>query len=121
MAQQTKAEQNPTQTMMSAFQDMQKAGLDPARWMGTAWMEHMSSLGSEWLSFVSDRIQEDVKTQHALLHCKDLSAAQHIQMQFLQKAMDDYQAETGKMVEMGTQMMEDLKTSWKTDFASKKK
>ncbi|MBM7066457.1 phasin family protein [Actibacterium sp. 188UL27-1] len=119
MAGQTKEDHSPTQTMLSAFQDMQKAGLGPAAWMGTTWMQHMSSLGSEWLTFVSERIQEDVKTQHALLHCKDLATAQHVQMQFLQKAIDDYQAETGKIVEMNTQIMDDLRASWQADPAGK--
>lgn len=72
----------------------------PATWLGSAWFENMSDLGSELMSFVADRIKEDVRVQHELLHCKSLTEIQTVQAAFLQKAFDQYQAETGKLVEM---------------------
>ena len=74
--------------------------LSPAAWMGTAWFERVADLGSEVTSFVADRIKEDVQTQHALLHCKSLLEVQKVQAEFLQKAFDQYQAETGKLIKM---------------------
>jgi hypothetical protein len=76
------------------------ASLTPAAILGRAWMEGMAELGSEWTTFVADRIKEDVKTQHALLHCKSVTEAQQVQAAFLQKAIDQYAAETGKLIEM---------------------
>ncbi|MEL6549038.1 MAG: phasin family protein [Pseudomonadota bacterium] len=86
----------------------QHAGLGSLSWLGTKWVETLSDVGAEWLSFVADRVQEDVKMQHALLHAKDLSEIRHIQAQFLQKAMDDYHDETGKMVEFCSKAMLDI-------------
>lgn len=78
--------------------------LSPATWMGTAWLESFADLGSEISSFVADRIKADVQTQHALLHCKTLPEVQHVQAEFLQKAFDQYQAETGKLVDLSVEM-----------------
>jgi hypothetical protein len=72
--------------------------------LGAAWFEALGDMSAEVLSFVADQVQEDVKVQHEILHCKNVKELQHIQSQFLQKAMDQYQAETGKLVEMSTKV-----------------
>ena len=81
---------------------LQQAGLGNMMGISTAWAEAISDMGAEVASFVAERIKEDVKTQHAILHCKNAGDLQQIQANFIQKAMDQYQAETGKLVEMGT-------------------
>ena len=86
-----------------AFAQLQDAGLSNFTGFGTAWMEALSDMGAEVAGFVADRIKEDVKTQHEMLHCKNVADLQHIQAKFIQKAMDQYQAETGRLVEMSTQ------------------
>ncbi|QPH52940.1 phasin family protein [Pontivivens ytuae] len=104
--QSTKAEEAQaaaTGTTSTAAEDiatMQKLGFDNFSAMGTTWAETMSELGSEVVSFMAERIREDVKTQHEILHCKNMSDLQKIQARFMQKAIDQYTAETGKLVEM---------------------
>ena len=71
--------------------------------MGTAWVEVLGEMGSEVMSFVADRIREDVKTQHRMLHCKDVGELQRIQSEFVQTAIEQYKAETGKLVELSQQ------------------
>jgi hypothetical protein len=88
------------ETPESPLAQLQEAGLGSMLGMGTAWMEAFSDLGAEVANFVADRIREDVKTQHKILHCKDVAELQHIQAQFVQKAIEDYQTETGRLVEM---------------------
>ena len=80
---------------------LQQAGMGNLMGMGTAWIEAVGAMSAEVASFIATRIQEDVKTQHEILHCKNPADLQHIQAQFIQKAIDQYQAETGKLVEMG--------------------
>ena len=80
---------------------MQDQGMKAMSRMGLAWAESLSDLSSEVLSFVADRIQEDVKTQHKMLHCKNVAELQHIQAEFVQKAIDQYTAESGRLVKMG--------------------
>ncbi|WP_299031301.1 phasin family protein [uncultured Sulfitobacter sp.] len=86
----------------NAMTQLQEAGLGSMMGMGTAWVEAISDMSAEVASFVAERIKEDVKTQHEVLHCNNAADLQHIQAQFIQKAMDQYRAETGKLVEMGT-------------------
>jgi hypothetical protein len=88
--------------------------LAPLGWMSTAWIESLADLGSELTSFVADRIREDVKTQHAILHCKSLAELQHVQAEFMQRAFDQYAAETGKLIEMSTEIAAKIKDGSKT-------
>ena len=92
--------QAPTDAPMAAVTQLQEAGFANMMGMGTAWLETIGEMSAEVVSFVADRIKEDVKTQHEILNCKNVSELQHVQAQFFQKALDQYQAETGKLVEM---------------------
>ncbi|MEL6239875.1 MAG: phasin family protein [Pseudomonadota bacterium] len=107
---QTSAPKSPIdpENVVKSITDLQMTGLGSFSWLGTKWLENMSDLGSEWLHFVSERVQEDVKTQHEILHCKNVGEVQQIQARFLKKALDDYRDETGKMVEMCTKMMTEI-------------
>lgn len=92
---------NPAAKMANDVAAMQDQGVKAMSRMGLAWAEGLSDLGSEVLSFVADRIKEDVKTQHRILHCRNVAELQHIQAEFVQTAIDQYTAETGKLVKMG--------------------
>lgn len=94
---------------MQMINEMQRAGMGSLAWLGTAWIEQMSALGSECLCFLADRVREDVKTQHRILNCRDVSEIQRIQLEFIQKALADYQAETGKIYEMGNEVLARMK------------
>ncbi len=88
---------------MSDIAALQAFGFNNMTSFGTAWVETLSDMGSEVLSFVADRIKEDVKTQHEILHCDDMAELQKIQARFVQTAIDQYTAETGKLIEMSHQ------------------
>lgn len=98
-------EKSQQATPLSALADLQNAGMGSLSWMGTAWVENMSDMYSEVLSFVAERVKEDVNTQHALLHCKDVAQIQKIQADFIQKALDQYSVETGKLVELNSSFL----------------
>lgn len=104
----TSASQLEPEKIFQTLANAQTAGLGSLSWLGTKWVETMSDVGAEWLSFIAERVKEDVKTQHELLHAKNIGEVQHIQAQFLQKAMDDYRDETGKIVEFCSQAMSDI-------------
>ncbi len=88
---------------LSDLAALQAFGFNNVTSFGTAWVETLGDMGSEVLSFVADRIKEDVKTQHEILHCDDMSELQEIQARFVKKAIDQYTAETGKLIEMSQQ------------------
>lgn len=88
---------------LNALTQIQEAGLGSLMGMSTAWVEAISGMGAEVANFVADRIKEDVKTQHQVLHCKNVADLHNIQAEFIQNAMSQYQAETGKLLKMGTE------------------
>ena len=83
-------------------------GLSALSWVGTAWIEAMSDLGTELASFVADRIKEDVKTQHEILNCKTVGEMQAIQAAFMERAFVQYTVETGRLIEKGTSLFPQL-------------
>lgn len=85
-----------------AITTLRRAGVEDAMGFGTAWAAMVSDLSAEMLGFLSDRIREDLKTQHRLFHCRDAHELREIQAEFLQRAIDQYQAETGKLIEMSS-------------------
>ena len=103
MADQSSSRAEPTgSATFDPVKQLQEAGLGNMVGASTAWMEALSDMSAEILGFVAERIKEYVHTQHEILHCKDIGQLQHIQAQFIQKAVDQYHAETGKLVEMST-------------------
>jgi len=102
MANTTPKREDATDKAFDPVSHFQEAGLGNLMGMGTAWVEAMAAMSAEVAEFVAERIREDVKTQHEILHCKNVADLQHIQAQFVQTALDQYQAETGKLVELST-------------------
>lgn len=88
---------------MSDLAELQAFGFNNMTSFGTAWVEALGEVGSEVVSFVADRIKEDVRTQHEILHCDDMAELQQIQARFMKKAIEQYTAETGKLIEMSHQ------------------
>ncbi|MDW3223846.1 MAG: phasin family protein [Paracoccaceae bacterium] len=89
--------------MLNTLTHLQEAGLGNMMNMSTVWLEAISDMGAEVAGFLAERIKEDVKTQHEILHCKNVGDMQSIQAAFIQKAMDQYQEETGKLLKIGTE------------------
>ncbi|MBE0413997.1 phasin family protein [Yoonia sp.] len=107
----TKAD--PADPLQTALHQLQESGLGSLTWMGTAWTEAMAQMGSEMISFMADRIQEDVKAQHEILQCKTLAELQAAQAAFLERAYVQYTVETGKLIKMGTEIFPPLPTETK--------
>ena len=76
------------------------AGLSNIVGPGGIWFDALCELGTEMIGFVSERIKSDLQTQQEILHCKSVADLQHIQASFLQRATNQYIAETGKLVDM---------------------
>ncbi|WP_417673497.1 phasin family protein [Pseudodonghicola sp.] len=96
------AMKDASQAVNDIMAQYQKMGLNALTLMGGDLVERLSDMGSEVLDFVTKRVKEDVELQHKLLHCRDLNEMQHLQGEFLQRAINSYTDETGKMFEMST-------------------
>lgn len=102
--QDTDTENAASESVDRAKTQLQNAGLGPLNWLGTVWFEAMLDINSEVIDFIADRIKEDVKTQHELLHCKEPVDLQRAQMAFLERAYVQYTTETGKLLKMSTEL-----------------
>lgn len=89
------------------FGQMQTDALAKMLGLSASWLETMNEMGAEWQAFVARRIDEDVKTQQKILHCKTQSELRDVQVEFMKKAVEQYHAETGKLVEMSFGKMGD--------------
>lgn len=79
---------------------MQRAGFGSILGAQIAWLESLGDIGAEVAEFVTDRIKEDVKFQHKILECEDMDEARRLQSAFIQSAVNQYQAKTGKLTSM---------------------
>ncbi|MGJ8596183.1 phasin family protein [Sulfitobacter sp.] len=80
---------------------MQEASTSMMSSFGPDWVATMSTVGTEMLSFVSERIKQDIQTQQDLLKAKGLAEVQQIQAAFIKRTMDDYTTEMGKLMDLG--------------------
>jgi len=67
---------------------------------GTVAVQAWADLGAETVRFIQDRLQQDIKTQQAMLNCTSLEALQKIQGEFFTAAQTQYTAEAAKMLSL---------------------
>lgn len=84
------------------------AGAAFGPWPGTVFAEAMAEVGSDVLRFAVLRLQENVGTQHRLLTARHPGEVRHILAEFTQTAIDQYSAETGRIVARSVALTERL-------------
>jgi hypothetical protein len=67
---------------------------------GTAAVQAWMDMGAEAVRFVWDRLQQDIKTQQAMLACTSLEEMRKIQTEFFTHAQEQYAAEASKMLDL---------------------
>ncbi len=97
--------QDPADEAVAMLAALQAAGPGALGKVYVAMLEGAGDFGNEVIQFVAERIAEDVKTQHEIMECKNPADLVHIQQRFLQKAFDQYSAETGKLVKLSNEML----------------
>lgn len=95
----------PASTARNELAALQALGLNQFARFGTAMTQAFGEMGVEITSFLADRIKEDVKTQHEILHCKDIAELQRVQANFIETAFAQYTAETGKLVSISQERL----------------
>lgn len=94
----TKVDVSPMTNLMDAIQE---ASTKIMPGFGPEWFETMNKVGTEMLTFMSNRIKQDIQTQQELLQAKGIAEIQKIQADFLKKTMEDYTAEMTKLMGIG--------------------
>ena len=69
-----------------------------------AMLEGMIALQREILEFGTARLHQDMEIQGELAKCKDLQEAWKMQAEFAQKAMQQYSAQTAKLVDLSAKI-----------------
>jgi hypothetical protein len=64
---------------------------------GVAMADAWANLVAEGASFAAERIRQEARTLQAMLHCRTPGDLQRIHAAFVQRAIDEYQAEAGRM------------------------
>ncbi|GHF52585.1 phasin family protein [Seohaeicola zhoushanensis] len=77
--------------------EMELALIRPMSNFGVAMADAWADLIAESASFIAQRLRQDARTQHAILHCRSASDLHEIHASFFQKAIDDYQDEAARM------------------------
>ncbi|MFN3661596.1 phasin family protein [Yoonia sp.] len=102
--------QDDTQTLapdaLEAFTAV--APLAPVSWMTAAWLGNVTAMSNTVAAFMAERLKEDLQTRQALLECKTLGEVRHVQATFVQNAIAQYQAETGRLIAMTGRLAADL-------------
>lgn len=68
--------------------------------VGSAAVQAWTDMGTEAVRFVWDRLQQDLKTQQAMLACTSLEEMRKIQAEFFTAAQEQYTAEAAKMLDL---------------------
>lgn len=92
-------------TIENTLADMYREGIGNMAEMNTTMMDSLGDMSAQLAKFFAQRVEEDVKVQHDLLQCKTLNEVQHVQLQFLETAYKQYQENTAKMMDIGTQAL----------------
>lgn len=77
-----------------------KAEMDLPMPVGTVAVQAWMDMGTEAVRFVWNRLQQDLKTQQAMLACTSLDEMRKIQAEFFTSAQEQYAAEAGKMLDL---------------------
>lgn len=89
----TKSAKKPAVSAMTAAMTMR----NPV--VAKIWLDVMN----ESARFVSDRLQEDLETQKAMLRCKNPVEVVQLQSEFFRKAIEQYASEAQRIFEIMTE------------------
>lgn len=68
--------------------------------VGTAAIQAWAEMGAEAVRFLQDQLQQESKTQQAMLACTSLGEMRKIQSEFFTAAQEQYAAEAVKMLDL---------------------
>ena len=72
-----------------------------------AYMNGFAEVNAEAMNFMSARLRQDAELGQALAECRDWNAMTSLQQNWSRKAMEDYAAETRKLMELNSRVMTD--------------
>lgn len=95
-----------TKTGATPLSELATAGMEPLTSVGRAFIEGWVEASVEIAAFLGRRIQSDIDLQRQILQCRDPAELVRIQTAFVEKAVEEYRAETGRLTRIGHAMRE---------------
>jgi hypothetical protein len=71
-------------------------------------LESVATAQKDWADFMHRRIKEDVAASRQLMQCHTLAEMHQVYSQYLQKAFEQYQQQSRKVVKRGESTAQDL-------------
>lgn len=85
---------------MAQWKEWQKTGFGPLAGNGSVLAEGMQNYFQEVARFIAMRLEKDIDTQKTLMTCGDIDKMREIQTKFFEEALEDYQTETARIMEL---------------------
>lgn len=87
--------------------EIQTASLNSLSAFNTTMADNTARLYREWSEFIGHRLREDMALRQRLLTCTSGEDMAAVQAEFFRRAMEEYAAESRKMLQMTQDMMAD--------------
>jgi hypothetical protein len=97
--------ESPADKVIDTMTHSQQEALHAMEVAGTTLMTGLNEMQREIADFVAKRIREDMETQQDLLRCRNLDDVRAVQTRFFRNAMDQYSAETTRLMKLGSALM----------------
>ncbi len=97
--------ESPQDAVIDNVTALQQDAVETAEHAGAALLEGVSRMQQEIAEFVSSRIREDLETQQQFLRCRSFEELREVQLRFVKTAMDQYSAETARLMKLGSEIM----------------
>jgi hypothetical protein len=89
---------------ISSAVQIQQQALGSMERASTSILTGVSEMQKEIAGFVSERIRQDLETQHELLSCRTMGELREVQTRFLRTTIDQYSTEATKLIQLGAQV-----------------
>jgi hypothetical protein len=97
--------ESPQDAVIDNVTALQQETVETVEHAGAALLAGVGKVQQEIAQFVTQRIREDLETQQQLMRCRSFDDIRDVQARFIKTAMDQYSAETERLLKLGTEMM----------------
>jgi hypothetical protein len=97
--------ESPQDAVIDNVTALQQEAVETVEHAGATLLEGVGRVQQEIAQFVSTRVREDLETQQQILRCRSLDDLREVQFRFVKTAMDQYSAETARLMKLGSEIM----------------
>jgi hypothetical protein len=97
--------ESPQDAAIDNVTALQQEAVETVEHAGATLFEGVGRVQQEIAQFVSTRVREDLETQQQILRCRSLDDLREVQFRFVKTAMDQYSAETARLMKLGSEIM----------------